>query len=59
MENSLAIRLVPDDLWELVEPLLPRFDTHRQGGGTAPIAGSRLLGVRRGLLTYPAWPRRR
>ncbi len=37
MENSLAVRLVPDDLWELVEPLLPRFDTRRQGGGTAPI----------------------
>lgn len=23
MENSLAVRLVPDDLWELVEALLP------------------------------------
>ncbi|OHV25207.1 transposase [Parafrankia soli] len=37
MESSLALRLVPDDLWELVEPLLPRFETRRQGGGTAPI----------------------
>nr|WP_322751728.1 MULTISPECIES: IS5 family transposase [unclassified Frankia] len=37
MENSLAGRLVPDDLWELVEPLLPRFETRQQGGGTAPI----------------------
>lgn len=39
MENSLALRLVPDDLWELVEPLLPRFETRHQGGGTAPIEG--------------------
>ncbi|CAI7976586.1 transposase [Frankia sp. Hr75.2] len=37
MESSLALRLVPDDLWELVEPLLPRFETRHQGGGTAPI----------------------
>lgn len=37
MENSLALRLVPDDLWELVEPLLPRFEIRPQGGGTAPI----------------------
>ncbi|WP_112104560.1 IS5 family transposase [Parafrankia sp. Ea1.12] len=37
MESSLALRLVPDDLWELVEPLLPRFETRWQGGGTAPI----------------------
>jgi transposase len=37
MENSLAARLVPDDLWELAEPLLPRFETRRQGGGTAAI----------------------
>ncbi|EIV92290.1 transposase [Frankia sp. QA3] len=37
MESSLAVRLVPDDLWELVEPLLPRFETRQQGGGTAPL----------------------
>ncbi|KLL11095.1 hypothetical protein BL254_14665 [Protofrankia sp. BMG5.30] len=46
MENSLALRLVPDDLWERVEPLLPRFETRRQGGGTAPIedrAGRRVV----------------
>jgi len=37
MENSLALRLVPDDLWELVKPLLPRFATRPQGGGTESI----------------------
>nr|WP_007512737.1 transposase [Pseudofrankia saprophytica] len=37
MENSLALRLVPDDLWELVEPLLLRFEVRPQGGGTAPV----------------------
>ncbi|MEX5636121.1 transposase, partial [Parafrankia sp. FMc2] len=37
MESSLAGRLVPDELWELVEPLLPRFEHRWQGGGTAPI----------------------
>ncbi|WP_085949870.1 IS5 family transposase [Frankia casuarinae] len=35
--SSLAGRLVPDELWELVEPLLPRFEARWQGGGTAPI----------------------
>jgi transposase len=29
--------LVPDGLWVLVEPLLPRFEPRRQGGGTAPV----------------------
>nr|WP_261568236.1 IS5 family transposase [Frankia gtarii] len=37
MESSLATRLVPDDLWALVEPLLPGFEARQQGGGTAPI----------------------
>ncbi len=37
MENSLALRLVPDDPWERVEPLLLRFETCHQGQGTAPI----------------------
>ncbi len=37
MENSLATRLVPDNLWALVEPLLPGFEARQQGGGTAPI----------------------
>ncbi|MEU0506002.1 IS5 family transposase [Nocardia sp. NPDC005998] len=29
--------LVPDELWVLVEPLLPQFEPRRQGGGTAPV----------------------
>jgi len=29
--------LVPDRLWELVAPLVPRFTPRPQGGGTAPI----------------------
>ena len=37
MGSSLAPRLVPDDLWKLVEPLLPRFETRPQGGGTSPV----------------------
>jgi transposase len=33
---DLSQRLVPDDLWELVAPLLPSFATRPQGGGSAP-----------------------
>ncbi|XXZ47609.1 IS5 family transposase (plasmid) [Streptomyces cavourensis] len=33
---DLSQRLVPDDLWELVAPLLPSFKSRPQGGGTAP-----------------------
>lgn len=28
---------MPDALWEIVEPLLPRFAPRGQGGGTAPL----------------------
>jgi transposase len=28
---------VPDELWELAAPLIPRFAARRQGGGTAPV----------------------
>lgn len=31
------MRLVPDGLWELVAPLVPRFEPRQQGGGTAPV----------------------
>ncbi len=34
--DELSKRLVPDELWGLVEPLLPAFALHPQGGGTAP-----------------------
>ena len=37
MVDVLSRRLVPDELWELVEPLLPRFETRAQGGGPAPV----------------------
>jgi transposase len=29
--------LVPDELWALVEPLVPEFESRPQGGGTAPL----------------------
>jgi transposase len=35
--DRLSLRLVPDELWALVEPLLPRFKVRPQGGGTAPV----------------------
>ncbi|MEU8588407.1 transposase [Streptomyces sp. NPDC048664] len=37
MEYELARRLVPDEMWGVVEPLLPGFTGRRQGGGTAPL----------------------
>lgn len=33
---ELLKRLFPDELWELVAPLLPSFAARPQGGGTAP-----------------------
>jgi transposase len=35
--DVLSRRLVPDELWELVEPLLPKFTLRAQGGGVAPV----------------------
>ncbi|NDU71416.1 transposase [Actinomadura sp. DSM 109109] len=35
--SDLATRLVPDELWEAVRPLIPAFAPRRQGGGTAPV----------------------
>ncbi|MET9588141.1 transposase [Streptomyces sp. NPDC006539] len=37
MGGDLSQRLVPDDLWAMVEPVLPSFRSRPQGGGTAPI----------------------
>lgn len=37
MGGDLSQRLVPDDLWALVEPVLPSFRSRPQGGGTAPV----------------------
>lgn len=36
MDVGLSKRLVPDELWALVAPLLPSFSVRPQGGGTAP-----------------------
>jgi hypothetical protein len=35
--SDLAKRLVPDELWELAAPLIPRFTARSQGDGTAPV----------------------
>jgi transposase len=35
--DRLSLRLVPDELWVLVEPLVPEFRARPQGGGTAPL----------------------
>lgn len=37
MGVDLSQRLVPDELWSLVAPLLPSFSSRPQGGGTAPV----------------------
>ncbi|MDO1486439.1 transposase, partial [Rhodococcus rhodochrous] len=37
MVDALSSRLVPDALWEIVEPLLPEFRARPQGGGRAAI----------------------
>ena len=37
MADQLSLRLVPDELWELVQPHLPKFRPRPQGGGTAPL----------------------
>ncbi|WP_373429199.1 IS5 family transposase [Streptomyces sp. V4I23] len=37
MVVGLSQRLVPDELWSLVAPLLPSFTSRPQGGGTAPV----------------------
>jgi transposase len=35
--DQLSLRLVPDELWDLVQPHLPKFRSRTQGGGTAPL----------------------
>lgn len=35
--DRLAQRLVPDELWEVVAPLIPAWSSRQQGGGTAPV----------------------
>lgn len=36
MVDRLSRRLAPDELWELVQPLIPQFQARPQGGDTAP-----------------------
>ena len=35
--DDLSLRLVPDALWEMAEPLVPQFAVRPQGGGSAPV----------------------
>jgi transposase len=35
--EDLSRKLVPDELWELAEPLIPKFNPRPQGGGTPPV----------------------
>jgi hypothetical protein len=37
MVDRLSLPLVPDELWALVEPLIPAFEPRPQDGGTAPL----------------------
>lgn len=37
MGNELARRLVPDELWEVVEPLIPPAKVRPQGGGRSRV----------------------
>lgn len=37
MTDELSKRLVLDELWELVQSLLPEFAPRRQGGGSASV----------------------
>ena len=35
--DALSLRLVPDALWEIAEPLISRFSPRPQGGGSIPV----------------------
>ena len=41
--TALSERLVPDELWLLARPLIPRFQPRPQGGGTAPLPDRAVL----------------
>ncbi|MGC7096114.1 transposase [Amycolatopsis lurida] len=43
MADALMRRLVPDELWELVEPLLPKAPKRPQGGGRARAESRRVF----------------
>lgn len=54
--STLATRLVPDDLWETIQPLLPTMRARPQGGG-APRLDDRpiLVAVVYHVMTGTAW----
>ncbi len=37
VRDGLSLRLVPDELWALAEPLIPPAGVRRQGGGIARV----------------------
>ncbi|WP_433524028.1 hypothetical protein ACQPZ2_01965 [Nocardia pseudovaccinii] len=37
MVDALSRQLVSNELWELIEPLLPESNPRPQGGGVAPV----------------------
>ena len=41
--DQLSLRLVPDELRDLVQPHLPQFRPRPQGGGTAPLPDRRVF----------------
>ncbi len=43
MTDQLSLRLLPDELWELARPHLPKFRPRPQGGGTAPLPDRQVL----------------
>ncbi|MEV6335215.1 hypothetical protein AB0M12_10920 [Nocardia vinacea] len=53
MTEELSKRLVPDELWVLAEPLLPKFTPRAQGAGTTPT-DERAVSLRSGLATASA-----
>jgi transposase len=41
--DRLSMRLVPDELWVLAQPLIPQFTPRPQSGGTAPVEDRAVL----------------
>ncbi|WP_391858974.1 transposase [Streptomyces rhizosphaerihabitans] len=43
MAVDLARDLVPDGLWKIAAPLIPRFRPRQQGGRTVPVADRKVF----------------